>query len=745
MTILLALLLAVQDDVKKIDEWVAEQLKDPGAPPASRLYYLKALEATLRGIPEAAEYGYGKALEEDSEFAAAANGRGFAYLRAGNPERAAELLARDAEKFPDDWSILHNLGTAQHERKKYDEAVRWYDRAAGKAGHPQESAESHAAKGASLVELKKWDEALGSFRSAIEFDPLRDSARERIAIIQAYLWRKNPPQLDPAKFLGDYVVRLSSLRADAQSLAERIGSAIDRYLKGMDRIVAQEGRDLRKMEELFRQLERGDLPEPDSRFDPGCADKPLGTDPDSCAFRDSLEILRYLARDVTAWAYAFGHVGGFGAAEEWAEMRREFREELRRTYVTCLTQYADRCTAILGILDRVRAKPDEAGIEEAAKAMGEVPIMARIVFLWRRWMDISVPALERAWEQLLGTAEDMASQEDSWVGLAHKLHREWHGGKPGFEYALKRLCAINDARCARIHRKLDGLYRSNRARGESHLKRYREAFAKDVEQIDDWYAAPLRLQGNYKALYETLRLSGGSLEKSAALFDSHLWGTIGPLMSYPKIACFVCSHACGHKNYQKIRYLPFDITFSLCGTFTFKFGAEGEMELKMGRGLFGSVYFNPAKLDFGARIGAEYRGADLTLLRDPTNPDFTYYHRMGHLPTKAKLFGGPKEFMVPGKVYWVPEKPKFPWGPWGQRTVRAKQPDPKWSCGISLSAIPSVYVDFNFNPEGTNVSLKGKLRGRAEIGGALGVIGGSPSAETTIWQLYASPSQGDKK
>ncbi len=36
--LLATLLFAAQDDVKKIDDWVAEQSKDAGAPDVSRLY-----------------------------------------------------------------------------------------------------------------------------------------------------------------------------------------------------------------------------------------------------------------------------------------------------------------------------------------------------------------------------------------------------------------------------------------------------------------------------------------------------------------------------------------------------------------------------------------------------------------------------------------------------------------------------------------------------------------------------------
>jgi tetratricopeptide (TPR) repeat protein len=81
---------------------------------------------------------------------------------------AAPLLAAAQARYPDDFSLNFNLGSALYEAEKWDEAIGFYRSAV--AVRPSAAA-VHNSLGYALSQKKQLDEAIREFRIAIELDP----------------------------------------------------------------------------------------------------------------------------------------------------------------------------------------------------------------------------------------------------------------------------------------------------------------------------------------------------------------------------------------------------------------------------------------------------------------------------------------------------------------------------------------------------------------------------------------------
>ena len=89
-----------------------------------------ALEHHRAGRLRQAEDGYRALLARDPDDADAMHWLGVLFCQAGQGAAAAELLERGVAKRPNDAAFHHNLGQAYAIARRWDDAIRSFERAA---------------------------------------------------------------------------------------------------------------------------------------------------------------------------------------------------------------------------------------------------------------------------------------------------------------------------------------------------------------------------------------------------------------------------------------------------------------------------------------------------------------------------------------------------------------------------------------------------------------------------------------
>src|SRR5690606_19240974 len=88
------------------------------------------------------------------------------------PEEAKELLDRLLEKKPDDLRVLDAAGTILRGRKRYEEAIPYYDQAIALIKKPQKRHWTYwYARGTSYDRLKKWPQTEADLKMALQLSP----------------------------------------------------------------------------------------------------------------------------------------------------------------------------------------------------------------------------------------------------------------------------------------------------------------------------------------------------------------------------------------------------------------------------------------------------------------------------------------------------------------------------------------------------------------------------------------------
>jgi tetratricopeptide (TPR) repeat protein len=93
---------------------------------------------------------------------------GVTALQSNHPKRAAELIGKAIEIFPDNPHFHSNRGTALHALNQLDAAVASYDRA---IAITPDFAEALFNQGLALADLNKFDAAIASYDRAIALKP----------------------------------------------------------------------------------------------------------------------------------------------------------------------------------------------------------------------------------------------------------------------------------------------------------------------------------------------------------------------------------------------------------------------------------------------------------------------------------------------------------------------------------------------------------------------------------------------
>lgn len=106
-------------------------------------------------------------------------------LADGRGEDAVKAYERALDKLGERGDLLYNLGLAEAARGELDQAVSRFKQAAGAAKDPNLRGKSAFALGDTYRKLKKYDEAMKSYRQALIEDPKLTGARRNLELTRA--------------------------------------------------------------------------------------------------------------------------------------------------------------------------------------------------------------------------------------------------------------------------------------------------------------------------------------------------------------------------------------------------------------------------------------------------------------------------------------------------------------------------------------------------------------------------------
>lgn len=155
---------------------------DKNAPARPEFYYeLAEAYAKSSNYADAIHY-YDEALRRDPHFHPAASGLGVALIRAGNLDRAAEVLEKASAESPENIDVLTNLGEVYLEQHKPEAAQRLLTQA---LGLDADNAQAQNLLGLALIGAQDLTGAERAFRAALAIQPELSDARQNLGNLLA--------------------------------------------------------------------------------------------------------------------------------------------------------------------------------------------------------------------------------------------------------------------------------------------------------------------------------------------------------------------------------------------------------------------------------------------------------------------------------------------------------------------------------------------------------------------------------
>jgi len=134
-----------------------------------------------KGMHEAAEAAFRRAVECDPTIAEAHNNLGLSLSRMGRAEEAAAAFEKSIEIKPDLAGALNNMGFLCHEGMAFEQAAEWFRRAA-LAG--SESSVAYTNLGNALYRMNRHTQAVDAWKRALEADPLNEGAARALRMFE---------------------------------------------------------------------------------------------------------------------------------------------------------------------------------------------------------------------------------------------------------------------------------------------------------------------------------------------------------------------------------------------------------------------------------------------------------------------------------------------------------------------------------------------------------------------------------